>query len=112
MERQVVVVGDVERVEAAEAAAYFRTRPHGSRLGAWASEQSSVITGREVLEERYRELERRWPPGSDVPVPPGWGGLRVVPETVEFWAGRESRLHDRLRYERGTGGWVVRRLAP
>lgn len=112
LERQVVVVGDVERVPAAETAAYFGTRPWSSRLGAWASEQSTVIASREVLEDRLLELADRFPEGSEVPVPPGWGGLRVVPETVEFWQGRASRLHDRLRYRRVPSGWHVDRLSP
>ncbi|KQV24129.1 pyridoxamine 5'-phosphate oxidase [Kitasatospora sp. Root187] len=110
--RQVVVGGRVEKVGRDETAAYFRTRPHGSQLGAWASEQSSPVSSREVLEQRYAELERRYPEGEGVPVPPFWGGYRVVPETVEFWQGRENRLHDRLRYLAEGGGWRVERLCP
>lgn len=121
MERQVVVVGAVERTSREESTAYFRSRPRGSQLGAWASEQSAVIVSREVLERRYADLAARWPPGAEIPVPEFWGGLRVVPESVEFWQGRPSRMHDRLRYQRvavssapaeRAAGWVVERLAP
>ena len=111
--RQVVIVGDVVRVTPEETEAYFHSRPHGSQVGAWASEQSAVVPSREVLEEQYARLAARWPEGSQVPVPPFWGGFRVEPATVEFWQGRENRLHDRLRYAHGAaGGWSVERLAP
>nr|WP_031010738.1 pyridoxamine 5'-phosphate oxidase [Streptomyces sp. NRRL F-5727] len=110
--RQVIVTGRATRTGRDETAAYFRTRPHGSQLGAWASEQSSVIASREELLARYEELAARYPDSEQVPVPPQWGGFRVVPETVEFWQGHENRLHDRLRYVRGTDGWRVERLAP
>jgi pyridoxamine 5'-phosphate oxidase len=112
MGRQVVVVGAVERLSLPETERYFRSRPRGSQLGAWASEQSSVVAGRTELEERYAAVEARFPEGVDVPVPEHWGGLRVVPETVEFWVGRESRMHDRLRYRRAGEGWAVERLSP
>jgi pyridoxamine 5'-phosphate oxidase len=111
--RQVIVEGVAERVGRDETAAYFRSRPHGSRLGAWASEQSRPIGSREELEQRYADLAARYPDGAEVPVPPFWGGYRVTPATVEFWQGRENRLHDRLRYEPAPpGGWRVRRLQP
>jgi pyridoxamine 5'-phosphate oxidase len=113
MTRQVIVTGSARRTGRDETAAYFRTRPHGSQLGAWASAQSSVIAGRAELDAAYEELAARYPEGEQVPVPPHWGGFRVVPDTVEFWQGRENRLHDRLRYvaEPG-GGWRVERLSP
>ncbi|MGF1425209.1 pyridoxamine 5'-phosphate oxidase [Kitasatospora sp. LaBMicrA B282] len=112
IERQVIVTGTVERTGRDETAAYFRTRPHGSQLGAWASEQSSPVASRAVLEQRYAELAARYPEGEGVPVPPFWGGFRVVPTSVEFWQGRPNRLHDRLRYTAQEGGWTVQRLCP
>ncbi|MEU8797819.1 pyridoxamine 5'-phosphate oxidase [Spirillospora sp. NPDC048819] len=131
MHRQVRVAGPVEELSRDESAAYFRTRPYGSRLGAWASErQSGVIPGRDVLERRYAELAERWPdpasgrppgaPDADdadaVPLPDFWGGYRLVPESIEFWQGRRDRLHDRIRYRRpapdDSGDWVMERLSP
>ena len=110
--RQVRVEGRVAALDVAEAEAYFRTRPRGSRIGAWASPQSSVLPSREELERRVAEADAAHP-GEEVPLPPFWGGYRVEPESVEFWQHRESRLHDRLRYRRGEGGgWIVERLAP
>lgn len=110
--RQVIVTGTAARIGRDETAAYFRSRPHGSQLGAWASEQSSVIGSRAELDRRYSELEARYPEGEQVPVPPEWGGLRVVPEAVEFWQGHENRLHDRLRYVLDGEKWHVERLCP
>lgn len=111
--RQVIVGGVAERTGRDETAAYFRTRPHGSQLGAWASEQSSALASREELDRLYAELVDRYPPGAQVPVPPEWGGYRVRPDVVEFWQGRENRLHDRLRYVREeSGAWRVDRLCP
>ncbi|WP_405697252.1 pyridoxamine 5'-phosphate oxidase [Streptomyces coelicoflavus] len=113
MARQVVVTGGARRTGRDETAAYFRTRPHGSQLGAWASVQSSVVADRRALDGAYAELAARYPEGEQVPVPPHWGGFRVVPQAVEFWQGRENRLHDRLRYvAEGGGGWRVERLSP
>nr|WP_245727608.1 pyridoxamine 5'-phosphate oxidase [Streptomyces vietnamensis] len=111
--RQVIVTGRAVHVGRDETVAYFRTRPHGSQLGAWASPQSQVIDSRAELLARYDELAARYPEPEQVPVPPSWGGIRVVPETVEFWQGHENRLHDRLRYVHETDGtWRVERLAP
>ena len=110
LERQVSVEGRVEQVDRAETEAYFRSRPRGSQLGAWVSRQSQVIADREVLTTRLAELEARF--DAEVPVPDFWGGLRVVPSSVEFWQGRPSRLHDRLRFRRADGDWVVERLSP
>ena len=110
LERQVVLEGAVEQVSRAETEAYFHSRPRGSQLGAWVSRQSTVLPGREVLEQRQAALEQRFP--DEVPVPDFWGGLRVVPRAVEFWQGRSSRLHDRLRYRLDGDAWLVERLSP
>lgn len=110
--RQVTVAGAVRRLSEQESAAYFRSRPRGSQLGAWASRQSSVLRSRAELEDRYAELEARWPEPGAVPVPDFWGGYLLVPSTVEFWQGRPDRLHDRLRYLRVDHGWQLDRLAP
>jgi len=117
MHRQVVVVGRVEELGRDEVLAYFRSRPHESQLGAWVSEQSTVIDSRDVLDRSWRELHDRYPVGSDVPLPEHWGGWLIRPTSIEFWQGRPSRLHDRLRYY-GAGSladsanWHVQRLAP
>ncbi|WP_326819830.1 pyridoxamine 5'-phosphate oxidase [Streptosporangium sp. NBC_01639] len=108
--RQVRVEGPVVRLSREESAAYFRSRPYGSRIGAWASRQSAVVHTREELDARYEELAERWP--EDPPVPDFWGGFRVVPAEVEFWQGRTDRMHDRLRYRRVEDSWIVERLAP
>jgi pyridoxamine 5'-phosphate oxidase len=111
LERQVIVEGAVEEVTRAETEAYFRSRPRGSQVGAWASRQSTVLASREELEQRWAALEEQFA-DQEVPVPDFWGGLRVVPSAVEFWQGRHSRLHDRLRYRLDRSKWLVERLAP
>jgi pyridoxamine 5'-phosphate oxidase len=112
MERQVTVEGAVTKVAREEAEAYFHSRPRASQLGAWASQQSSIVTGRAALDEALKAVDKKYA-GKEVPLPPFWGGYRVAPETVEFWQGRRNRLHDRLRYRREPGGdWVVERLSP
>ncbi|MET7875983.1 pyridoxamine 5'-phosphate oxidase [Micromonospora profundi] len=123
MQRQVVVAGRIAPVEASVTEAYFASRPRGSQLGAWASPQSQVVPDRAALEERYREVDERFADEAVIPPPPNWGGLRVRPDSVEFWQGRAGRLHDRLRFRRtddgppggvpsGDGSWIVERLAP
>ena len=111
LERQIRIEGTVEVVSAAESDAYYAKRPLGSRLGAWASPQSAVIAGREVLEAAHAELTAKFPDG-DPPRPPNWGGYRVLPTAIEFWQGRRSRLHDRILFTRAEGGWRRERLAP
>ena len=111
IERQVRITGSVSRVSTQESEAYFRTRPPGSRLGAWASHQSAVLASREELEARVQDVIGRFPDG-DVPLPPHWGGFRVAPDEIEFWQGRPDRLHDRLLYRRGERGWEISRLSP
>src|SRR5262245_46885273 len=111
LERQIRIEGTVTRTSLEESESYYRTRPIGSRLGAWASYQSRPIGSREDLEADLREVERRFS-GADVPLPPHWGGFRVSPESFEFWQGRESRLHDRIRYLRERERWKIERLSP
>jgi pyridoxamine 5'-phosphate oxidase len=112
IQRQVHIEGEAEPVTREETQAYFDTRPYGSRVGAWASPQSEVVGGREELERRWAEAAARFPEGQPVPAPEHWGGLRVIPRTVEFWQGRPDRMHDRLRYRRTSSGWTIERLAP
>ncbi len=113
LERQVRIEGRVERTTAAESDAYFQSRPSGSRLGAWSSPQSRVISNREALEALVARYRAEHPDDAAIPRPPHWGGFRLVPERIEFWQGRPSRLHDRLRFEREpAGGWKLERLAP
>ena len=111
LERQVIADGGVTKVPREESEAYFHSRPRPSQLAAWVSQQSSIISGRSVLEDSMKMLEQKYA-GREVPLPPHWGGWRLAPETVEFWQGRRSRLHDRLRYRRDKEGWLIERLAP
>ena len=111
MERQVCITGSVTQLPREESEIYFKTRPRGSRLGAWASKQSEVIADRTILESRLAELDQRYP-GNDIPMPPTWGGYVLAPDTVEFWQGRPSRLHDRLVYIQQSGAWKIQRLSP
>jgi pyridoxamine 5'-phosphate oxidase len=112
MHRQVIVEGSVSELSTEESEPYFHSRPRGSQLGAWASRQSTVIGSRAELDDRYAELEQRWPEGTDVPMPDFWGGYLVVPDVVEFWQGRINRMHDRFRYRSAAGRWTIERLAP
>ncbi len=112
LERQVRIRGTVSRLSTAESAAYYESRPRGSRIGAWASVQSSVLTDRDVLEQRVREVEEKFPGETAPPLPPHWGGFLVSPTQVEFWQGRQSRLHDRLRYRLDGSAWLLERLSP
>jgi pyridoxamine 5'-phosphate oxidase len=111
LERQVRIEGRASRLSGDESDAYFEGRPRGSRLGAWASEQSRPVEDRSVLEERVKALEAQYE-GREIPRPPFWGGYRVEPDTIEFWQGRENRLHDRLVYRREDGAWRIERLQP
>ncbi len=115
LHRQVNIIGSVEQLSAAESDAYWEVRTRGSQIGGWASDQSRVVDGRAVLTESYRAAEERFP--DTVPRPPHWGGWRVAPRSVEFWQGRQNRMHDRLRFSRtadadGSSRWLIERLSP
>jgi pyridoxamine 5'-phosphate oxidase len=110
--RQVTAEGSVRVMSQADSEPYFHSRARGSQIGAWASRQSQVIGSRSELEDRVEELERRWPSSADVPMPDFWGGYVLVPDTVEFWQSGTYRLHDRLRYRRQGGRWIIERLSP
>jgi len=114
MERQVSISGFAEKISEAESTEYFLSRPWSSQIGAWASAQSAPLSSREELEQRFAGASEKWPEGSSVPKPPHWGGYRVTPISIEFWQGRYSRLHDRLRYERSNSnaGWEITRYYP
>lgn len=109
--RQIEIAGTVEKISAGESLAYFLSRPFGSRLGAWVSEQSSVVSSRKILLAKYEELKRQFSNG-EVPKPEGWGGYRVIPAGMEFWQGGHDRLHDRFCYRMTDAGWTISRLAP
>jgi pyridoxamine 5'-phosphate oxidase len=111
LERQIRITGTVTATAREESEAYFRTRPRGSRIGAWASHQSQIIPSRRQLDERVAELESRYP-DDEIPLPPYWGGFRLAPAAIEFWQGRTSRLHDRIRYVREGESWRIERLSP
>jgi pyridoxamine 5'-phosphate oxidase len=111
LERQICVAGTVTQLPVAESEAYFKSRPRGSRLAAWASQQSAPVPDRATLEARWRELEKQFP--GNIPLPPNWGGFILKPERIEFWQGRPSRLHDRFSYTRQPdGAWKIERLSP
>jgi len=111
LERQVKISGDVEKISTAESLKYFTTRPRGSQLGAWCSDQSNIISSRSFLDSQWEKMKQRFS-DKEVPLPDFWGGYRVVPSCVEFWQGRESRLHDRFEYRIVEGEWTIQRLAP
>jgi pyridoxamine 5'-phosphate oxidase len=111
LERQIRITGSTAETDREESETYFRSRPRGSRIGAWVSHQSQVVGNRAELEQRIQEVERRYP-GDDIPLPPYWGGFRLRPESLEFWQGRTNRLHDRIRYLRMGTAWRIERLSP
>ncbi len=112
LERQIRIEGKAEKISPEESDQYFESRPRGSRLGAWASPQSQVISSREVLEDRLQNLQSTYAEHASIPRPEYWGGFRIIPEYIEFWQGRKSRLHDRLSYSLESKDWIIRRLAP
>jgi len=111
LERQIRIVGRVEKVSVAESFEYFRSRPIDSQLGAWASQQSSIITARDLLEKAFGEMLEKFKNG-EIPLPPFWGGLRIIPDEFEFWQGRTNRLHDRIAYTKTNNDWSIHRLSP
>jgi pyridoxamine 5'-phosphate oxidase len=111
LERQVKIIGSVEKITKLESLKYFSSRPKDSQLGAWSSNQSSKISSRAILVDQFAVMKKKFASG-EIPLPEFWGGYRVVPESIEFWQGRESRLHDRLIYERKDEEWVISRLSP
>ena len=112
MERQVIILGQASKVSAQVSDEYFQTRPWGSQIGAWSSEQSQDLESREALETRFKNFATKYPEGTTVPTPPHWGGYEVIPTSIEFWQGRYSRLHDRVRYTAQSNGWNVKRVNP
>jgi pyridoxamine 5'-phosphate oxidase len=114
MERQVIISGHADKISREESESYFATRPWSSQIGAWASAQSAPLSSREELEMRFKGAGEKWPEGSVVPTPAHWGGFRVIPESIEFWQGRYSRLHDRIRYYRADSksDWDMQRYFP
>lgn len=111
LERQVSITGTVKKISAKESLQYFLSRPRGSQLGAWVSHQSQVITSRSILEIKLAEMKQKFKEGK-IPLPDHWGGYRVIPNSIEFWQGRASRLHDRIMYEPKANGWTIKRLSP
>ena len=112
LERQVIVIGVASKISKDESEKYFATRPRGSQIGAWASAQSTELSSRGELEEKFATFEAKWPNGEQIPMPDFWGGYVVKPESIEFWQGRYSRLHDRIRYVRKDNNWHLKRLNP
>lgn len=111
LERQISIAGTAVSISAAESASYFMSRPRNSQIAAWVSNQSSIISSRQLLMQKFQEMKQKFSRG-DIPLPTFWGGYRVIPSSVEFWQGRENRLHDRFLYVRSDDGWNVERLAP